>query len=369
MQILIAPDKFKESLTAQEVANAIRDGLGTVLSQASFDIVPVADGGEGTAGIFLGALGGEWVEAATHDALGRPITASYAWMGDQKLAVIEMSAASGLWRIESNQRDPLRAHTLGTGELIADAIARGAEQLLVGLGGSATNDAGVGMASALGWKFLDAANNTLAPSPAEFRKISKIVPPGRPLSCRVTGLCDVNNPLLGGAGATRTFGPQKGASSEMLATLEESLAHVALLCSDQFGKDLSLVPGAGAAGGLGFGLLTFLQATLESGFNAISRLVDLESRVLAADLVITGEGRLDAQSLQGKAPFEISQLAQRHGKPVIGFAGIIEGELPGFDACIPIANGPLTLEESRARAAELLRAAAKRTARLLKITL
>ena len=245
---------------------------GRYFSQASFDIVPVADGGEGTAGIFLGALGGEWVEAATHDALGRPITASYAWMGDQKLAVIEMSAASGLWRIKSNQRDPLRAHTLGTGELIADAIARGAEQLLVGLGGSATNDAGVGMASALGWKFLDAANNTLAPSPAEFCKISKIVPPGTPLSCRVTGLCDVNNPLLGAAGATRTFGPQKGASPEMLATLEESLAHVALLCSEQFGKDLSLVPGAGAAGGLGFGLLTFLQATLESGFNAISRL-------------------------------------------------------------------------------------------------
>jgi glycerate 2-kinase len=369
MQILIAPDKFKESLTAQEVAYAIRDGVSAVLPQANFDIVPVADGGEGTAGIFLGALGGEWVEAATHDAVGRPITASYAWMGDRKLAVIEMSAASGLWRIESNQRDPLRAHTLGTGELIADAIARGAEQLLVGLGGSATNDAGVGMASALGWKFLDAANNTLAPYPAEFRKISKVVPPGGPLSCRVTGLCDVSNPLLGGAGATRTFGPQKGASSEMLATLEESLAHLALLCSDQFGKDLSLVPGAGAAGGLGFGLLTFLQATLESGFNAISRLVDLESRVSAADLVITGEGRLDAQSLQGKAPFEISQLAQRHGKPVIGFAGIIEGELPGFDACIPIANGPLTLEESRAHAAELLRAAAKRTARLLKITL
>jgi glycerate kinase len=248
-------------------------------------------------------------------------------------------------------------------------MARGAEHLLVGLGGSATNDAGVGMATALGWKFLDEAQNTLAPYPAEFCRISKILPPGTPLSCRVTGLCDVSNPLLGDAGATHTFGPQKGVSPEMLARLEKSLAHLARLCSDQFGKDLSLVPGAGAAGGLGFGLLTFLQATLESGFNAISRLMDLESRVSAADLVITGEGRLDAQSLRGKAPFEISQLAQRHGKPIIGFAGIIEGELPGFDACIPIANGPLTLEESRAHAAELLRAAAKRTARLLKITL
>jgi glycerate 2-kinase len=369
MQILIAPDKFKESLTAQEVAYAIRDGVSAVLPQANFDIVPVADGGEGTAGIFLTAMAGEWVEAATHDALGRPVNASYAWMNERKLAVIEMSAASGLWRIESRERDPLRAHTLGTGELIADAISRGAKQLLVGLGGSATNDAGVGMATALGWKFLDEANNTLAPYPAEFRKISKILPPSTPLSCRVTGLCDVGNPLLGDAGATRIFGPQKGASPEMLVRLENSLTHLARLCSDQFGKDLSPVPGAGAAGGLGFGLLMFLQATLESGFRAISRLMDLESRVSAADLVITGEGRLDAQSLQGKAPFEISQLAQRQGKPVIGFAGIIEGELPGFDACIPIANGPLTLEESRAHAADLLRAAARRTARLLKITL
>jgi glycerate 2-kinase len=309
------------------------------------------------------------VEVATHDALERPVNASYAWMDDQNLAVIEMSAASGLWRIDSNERDPLHAHTVGTGELIADAIGRGAEHLLVGLGGSATNDAGVGMAIALGWKFLDEGDNPLAPHPAEFLRISEIVAPVTPLSCRVTGLCDVNNPLLGDAGATRTFGPQKGVSPEMLAKLEEALAHVARLCSEQFGMDLSLVPGAGAAGGLGFGLLTFLGAKLESGFNAISRLMDLESRVSAADLVITGEGRLDAQSLQGKAPFEISRLAQRHGKPVIGFAGIIEGELPGFDACIPIANGPLTLEESRARAAELLYVAAKRTARLLKLTL
>jgi glycerate 2-kinase len=369
MQILIAPDKFKESLTAQEVANAIRDGLSAVLPQANFDIVPVADGGEGTAGIFLTAMGGEWVEAATHDALGRPVNASYAWMGDRKLAVIEMSAASGLWRIGSNERDPLHAHTLGTGELIAHAIARGAEHVLVGLGGSATNDAGVGMATALGWKFLGKGDNVLAPYPAAFGEIRTILRPITSLSCRVTGLCDVGNPLLGDTGATRTFGPQKGASPQMLARLEECLAHLARLCSDQFGKDLSLVPGAGAAGGLGFGLLTFLQATLESGFNAISRLMDLESRVSAADLVITGEGKLDTQSLQGKAPFEISQLAQRYGKPVIGFAGMIEGELPGFDACIPIANGPVTLEESRAHAAELLRAAARRTARLLKITL
>ena len=369
MRILIAPDKFKESLTAQQVADAIRDGFYSVFADASYDLVPVADGGEGTSGIFLQALGGEWVEVATHDALGRAVNASYAWVSDRKLAVIDMSAASGLWRIKADERDPLHANTVGTGELIASAIGRGAENLLVGLGGSATNDAGVGMATALGWKFLDESNSTVPPYPVEFPKIRKILPPVSQLSCRVAGLCDVGNPLLGESGATRTFGPQKGVSPDMLTMLEDSLAHVAGVCREQLGNDHTCIPGAGAAGGLGFGLLMFVNATLESGFKAISRLMDLEKRVSAADLVITGEGRLDAQSLHGKAPFEISQLATRHGKPVIGFAGMIDDDLPGFDACIPIANGPLTLEESRRHAAELLRAAARRTARLLKIIL
>jgi len=369
MRILIAPDKFKESLTAQQVAAAIRDGFRSVFAEASFDIVPVADGGEGTAGIFLETLGGNWVEVATHDALDRPINASYAWIPSGELAVIDMSAASGLWRIAASERDPMRATTFGTGELVADAISRGARNLVIGLGGSATNDAGVGAAAALGWRFLDKQDNAITPCPAEFLRIHKILPPATPLSCSVTGLCDVGNPLLGESGATRTFGPQKGATPDMLRQLEESLSHLARLCSKQLGKDYSCVPGAGAAGGLGFGMLAFLQAKLESGFNAVARLMDLEKRVAAADLVITGEGRLDAQSLHGKAPFEISRLAERYGKRVIGFAGIIHDELPGFDACIPIANGPLTLDESRLRAAELLRAAAARTARLLKITL
>jgi glycerate 2-kinase len=369
MRILIAPDKFKESLTAQQVAAAIRDGFRSVFAEASFDIVPVADGGEGTAGIFLEALGGEWVEVASHDALNRPVTASYAWIGDTKLAVIEMSAASGLWRIAAGERNPTQANTFGTGELVADAIGRGARNLLIGLGGSATNDAGVGMAAALGWKFLDEEGRAVTPHPTEFRRIRRMVPPPTSLSCNVTGLCDVGNPLLGESGATRVFGPQKGVTGSMLSELEDSLAHIASLCAKQFGEDHSGVAGAGAAGGLGFGLLVFLRARLESGFQAISRLMDLEKRISSADLVITGEGRLDAQSLHGKAPFEISQLAARYRKPVIGFAGIIDDELPGFDACVPIANGPLTLDESRRRAAELLRAAATRTARLLRITL
>jgi glycerate 2-kinase len=369
MRILIAPDKFKGSLTAKEVAYAIRDGFHSVFPEANFDIVPVADGGEGTAEIFLESLGGQRVEVAAHDALGRSVTASYSWIPSSELAVIDMSSASGLWRIADTERNPSRASTFGTGELMADAIARGAKNLIIGLGGSATNDAGVGMAAALGWTFLDDQNQAVAPCPAEFLRIRHIVPPATRLSCSVTGLCDVKNPLLGELGATRVFGPQKGVTPEALASLDEALGDLANMCREQLGNDYSNTPGAGAAGGLGFGLLAFCHGSLEPGFQAVARLMDLESQTADADLVITGEGRLDAQSLQGKAPFEIARLAARHGKPVIGFAGLVEEDLPGLDACVPIANGPLTLDESRLRAAELLRATAARTARLLKITL
>ncbi len=369
MRILIAPDKFKESLSAREVAFAIRDGLKSVFSQATFDIVPVADGGEGTAEIFREALAGRRVEVDAHDALGRSITASYTWIPESQIAIIDMSSASGLWRIAEAERDPSRASTFGTGELMANAIARGAKDLIVGLGGSATNDAGAGMAAALGWRFLDNQDQPVSPCPAEFLRIRQVFPPAARLSCGITALCDVRNPLLGELGATRVFGPQKGATSEMLFSLEAALSHLASLCREQLGDDHSNSPGAGAAGGLGFGLLAFCQASLEPGFSAVARLMDLESKAAGADLLITGEGRLDTQSLQGKAPFEIARLAGRHGKPVIAFAGLLEGDLPGFDACVPIANGPLTLNESKIHAAELLRSAAARTARLLKITL
>ena len=369
MRILIAPDKFKGSLTAIEVASAIRDGFFSVFPDARFDIVPVADGGEGTAEIFREALGGQRVEVSAHDALGRPVTASYAWIPSSEVAVIDMSSASGLWRIADAERDPRRASTFGTGELMVDAIARGAKNLMIGLGGSATNDAGAGMAAALGWMFLDERNETVAPHPAEFPRIRQIIPPDTPLSCSVTGLCDVKNPLLGELGATRVFGPQKGVTPETLTSLEDGLAHLANLYREQMGRDFIETPGAGAAGGLGFGLLAFCRGSLEPGFQAVARLMDLDSKAAGADLVITGEGRLDAQSLHGKAPYEIARLAARHGKPVIGFAGLVEEALPEFDACVPIADGPLTLDESRLRAAELLRAAAVRTARLLRINL
>ena len=369
MRILVAPDKFKHSLSALHVAEAIRDGFLTVFPEAEIELAPIADGGEGTAEIFREVLDGELIEVAAHDALGRSVTASYTWVAEQNLAVIEMSAASGLWRLQPEERNALRASTFGTGEIMRDALGRGAAKIIVGLGGSATNDAGCGMADALGWMFLDGNGSPIALRPENFLQVAKIVAPVVPMACEVVALCDVTNPLLGPEGATRVYGPQKGADVDALDTLEQALAHIATVCREQLGSDFAATPGTGAAGGIGFGLMTFCQGTIERGADAISELLGLEDKIAAADLVITAEGKLDAQTLHGKGPMEIARQAKAHGKPVIAFAGKVEVESPLIDACIPIANGPLTLEESQHNAAQLLRAAAARTAALLKISL
>ncbi|CAN5485441.1 glycerate kinase [soil metagenome] len=369
MRILVAPDKFKHSLSALHVAEAIRDGFLTVFPAAEIELAPIADGGEGTAEIFRKVLDGEQINIPSHDALGRPITASYTWISAQKLAVIEMSAASGLWRLKPEERNALQASTSGTGELMRDAASRGATKILVGLGGSATNDAGCGMAGALGWQFLDGNGQTIALVPENFLRVARIVPPSQPLPSEVIALCDVTNPLLGPEGATNVYGPQKGADAAALATLELSLAHIATLCCEQLSTDFAKTPGTGAAGGIGFGLMTFCEGKIERGADAIFELLNLEEKIAAADLVITAEGKLDAQTLHGKGPMEVARQAKAQGKPVIAFAGKVEAESPEIDACIPIANGPLTLEESQQNAAQLLRAAAARTASLLKISL
>lgn len=369
MRILISPDKFKGSLDAAQAAQSIRDGFAAVFPHAEFDLSPIADGGEGTGAIFMNTLGGEEVRAAAHDALGRPVSAAYTWFPDRKLAVIEMSEASGLWRLAASELNPLIASTYGTGELMADALARGAEALYITLGGSATNDAGIGMAAALGWQFFDGTGNEMTPVPENFGMIHRIAAPKARRMCRVKALSDVNNPLLGSRGATRVYAAQKGADTAKMDILEEALRHVADLCRKHFGSDFRDAPGAGATGGLGFGLLTFCDATIEQGFDAVSELLGLEGRIAQADLVITGEGRLDAQTLHGKGPAEVARIARRHNRPVVAFAGAVTGTFPDFDACIPIADGPLTLDESRSRAAELLRSAAERAAHLIKISL
>lgn len=369
MHILISPDKFKGSLSAGAAAEAIRRGVARIFPGAAFDIAPIADGGEGTAGIYCEVLGGIQVTAPAHDALGRPIEASYVWFPDKKMALIEMSEASGLWRLGPDELDPQRASTRGTGELMADALTRGATTLHIALGGSATNDAGLGMAGALGWKFFDASGTERTPVPENFPTLCRIEPPSVQPACEIIALCDVQNPLLGPHGATHMFGPQKGATPTLIPVLEDALAHVADLCSDQLGRDFRDAPGAGATGGLAFGLMTFCGGRLQPGFDTVAGLLDLETRVARADLVVTGEGRLDAQTSHGKGPAEIARLARTHSKPVIALAGKVEGALSEFDACLSIANGPLTLDESRLHAADLLEAAAERAARLLKISL
>ncbi|HRJ74048.1 MAG TPA: glycerate kinase, partial [Terrimicrobiaceae bacterium] len=216
MRILISPDKFKGSLDAALAAQSIRDGFAAVFPHAEYDLSPIADGGEGTGAIFMSSLGGEEVRTAAHDALGRPISAAYIWFPTRKLAVVEMSEASGLWRLTASELNPLVASTYGTGELMADAIARGAETLCVTLGGSATNDAGIGMAAALGWKFIDGTGNEMTPVPENFGMIHRIVPPETRWNCRVKALSDVNNPLLGSRGATRIYAAQKGADAAQM---------------------------------------------------------------------------------------------------------------------------------------------------------
>lgn len=369
MRIAICPDKFKGSLSALKVAEALQTGFGEVYPDAEYHLIPIADGGEGTAEIFVTELEGTWKTSIAQDALGRNVETSYGWVPGEKLAVIEMSTAAGLWRLAKEELNPLAASTYGVGQLIKEATEAGATTIYVGLGGSATNDAGVGLAAAIGWKFLNLSGEEINPTPGQFLEIARIIPPQAPLSIKVRGLCDVRNPLLGPEGATRVYGPQKGATPELVEQLETALAHLADVCARDLGQDFRGVPGSGAAGGLGFGLLAFCGAEIVSGFDAIEELLHLKDHIAAADLVLTGEGRIDSQSLQGKGPAEIARLAREHGKPVIAFAGASEVADGVFDAIIPIADGPLTLDESRRRAADLLQQAAVRTARLLKIAL
>ncbi len=319
MNILIVADKFKGSLTTSQVGAAIRSGFEKTIPGVICRELPLADGGEGTAEILCGALAGEWVTAPAHDPLGETVDAGYAWLPD-RVAVIGMSAASGLWRIPPERRDLLRASTFGTGELMEDAIKRGARKILLGLGGSATNDGGVGAAAALGYRFVDHRGQALEPCPHSFSKVRRIVRPARKFP-EVVAMCDVENPLLGPRGATYTYGPQKGGDALTLSRLEESLAHLANIVALRGAGDFRETPGAGSAGGFGFGALSFFGARLCSGFEAVSEALGLPEAIASSDLVITGEGCMDRQTLEGKGPAGVALLARRCSKPVIAFAG------------------------------------------------
>lgn len=384
MKILIAPDKFKGALNAREVAENIAKGLHDALPDATIEIVPMADGGEGTAEVICNARGGSWVQCKAHDPLGREIDVRYAWIGDEKLAVIEMSEASGMRRLPESERDPLRSTTFGVGEMILDAVSRGASEIIIGLGGSATNDGGFGMARALGFRFFSDANE-LTDGVSELAKLTRIetsvaagVSPAnartqstrpRTLSgLKIIAAVDVKNPLLGENGATRVFGPQKGATKDDIDILEKALTRLADVVAEEFGFDYRNEPGAGAAGGLGFGLMSFCGAKIRPGFDVVAEAVGLEAKIEDADIVITGEGSLDRQTLEGKTPAGVARLARKFGKPVFAIVGRATNDpevREVFDAVYENARPGMSQEENMKRAAELLRENARDLAHTL----
>lgn len=364
VRILIAPDKFKGSLSAKDVAQNMAAGLREIFPDARIDIIPMADGGEGTAEVIARALDASWIECKAHDPLGRKIDARYAFVDDRKLAVMEMSEAAGMRRLQPNERNVDLATTFGVGEMLLDAARHGAREIIIGLGGSATNDGGFGMAREIGFKFFEQEQEQeqeLKGSVSELLKLRRIETPKNSLRQRVVAAVDVRNPLLGKNGATQVFGPQKGATPDNIDIFERALTRLADVVAQTFEKDLRDVPGAGAAGGLGFGLMTFCNAIIKPGFDVVAEAVDLESKMKEADLVITGEGSLDRQTLEGKVPAGVARLARKLGKRVFAIVGRASEDRDVRE----LFDGVYELGGSIAQAPELLREKARELAKIL----
>ena len=362
MRILIAPDKFKGSLGTRAVGEAIARGLQAALPEAQVEIVALADGGEGTAEAICEGRGGEWMDCAAHDALGRVLQSRYAWLAAPRLAVMEMSAAAGLAQLAPNERDPMRATTFGVGEMLQAAADQGAAQIIVGLGGSATNDGGFGMARALGFRFFGEEDRELMGPVAELLTLERIEKPDDLRLPSIVVACDVTNPLLGPHGATHTFGAQKGATPEQIDILESALARLAEVAAQIFACDDRDIPGAGAAGGLGFGLMTFCGAAVRSGFEVVAEAIELRAKIERADLVITGEGKLDRQTLAGKGPAGVARMARELQKPVYAIVGVATDDpevrqlfegIATLDDVSPGYRNTAQLLETRARALAL----------------
>lgn len=373
MRVVIAPDSFKGSVSSLEAAQAIEAGLRSIGEPIDVVLVPMADGGEGTAEALQRILGGVMVEIVTTDPLDRPIMASYAWMADRCLAVIEMAAASGLPLLRGDL-NPADASSYGTGVLISHALAQGAREIILGLGGSATNDGGAGMMSALGVRFMDAHGALLRGCGGTLGKIATVDLSGldrRLADVRITVASDVTSPLLGPDGATYVFGPQKGVAPDQLAVFDAAMARYADVVDRAMGTDCRHASGSGAAGGMGYALRSMLDVTFQDGFSLMAAMAGLETLIAGADLVITGEGKLDAQSLVGKVPVNIARMGQAAGVPVVAFAGAIDGtlaalRLAGLSTVIPVVDRPMTLDKAMAEGAILLeRAAARFMAALL----
>lgn len=330
MRLLIAPDKFKGSLSAREVAENIAVGLRQVLTDAKIEIVPMADGGEGTAEVICDSLQGSWLKCKAHDPLGREIEVRYAWIADGKLAIMEMSEAAGMRRVVGEKVDVDLATTFGVGEMLLDGTRRGAREIIIGLGGSATNDGGVGMARALGFRFLTQEQaskldgfkqSSLHGRVSELAMLVQIKRPAELALPKIVAAVDVRNPLLGPNGATRVFGPQKGATPDKIDILERALTRLADVVAKEFAVDYRNEPGAGAAGGLGFALMSFCGAKIRPGFDVVAEAVGLAAKLRDVDVVITGEGSLDRQTLEGKTPAGVARLARELGKRVFAIVG------------------------------------------------
>jgi glycerate 2-kinase len=378
MRVLIAVDKFKGSLPGMAVAEAIVAGLrragGESLAGWEWDLCPIADGGEGTVAAVVGALRGDWVVTTAVDAQRRPCEVRYGLVptedGLGQRAVMEMSAASGLAQVLDLPLDPWRATTAGTGMMLRDAMRRGVRGITLGIGGSATNDGGLGMALALGYRFLDAAGAEVEALPEAWAQVERILPPAEALQMApIQVACDVENPLLGESGATWVYGAQKGVGAAERERFEARLAGLAEMVKRDLGCDKRALPGAGAAGGLGFGLMAFAGAELASGFDLVAGVIRLEERVRAADVVITGEGRLDGQTLHGKGPVGVARLARRLGKRVYAVAGGIErgvGLEAEFDGMIATKPEGMALAEAMAAGARLIEESVEPLAKLLR---
>ena len=373
MKVVIAPDSYKGCLSALEVAKAMERGVLSVFPSAEVRKIPIADGGEGTVAALVTATNGQLRQTEVTDPLGNKIIAHWGVLGDGRTAVIEMAAASGLPLVPKEKRDPRVTTTYGTGELIKAALAEGLAKIIIGIGGSATNDGGTGMARALGVRFLDAAGQEVAAGGGSLAEICQIDTTGldpRLKNTEIVVACDVDNTLCGTRGASAVFGPQKGATPEMVQQLDAGLAKYASCARQATGRDVAEKAGAGAAGGLGAGLMFFTPAQLKPGVEIVLDAVGFSDIVRDADFVITGEGRTDFQTAFGKAPVGVAKVAKTHGAPVFCISGGLgEGAddvlAQGIDAVMSICDRPLSLEECMAAGAQLIEPAAARLSRIV----
>ena len=375
MKIVIAPDSYKESLSALEVATAIEQGFREIFPDAHYVKLPVADGGEGTVEAMVAATQGGIIKVRVTGPLGENAEGFYGLSGDEQSAFIEMAAASGLEMVAPSLRNPLKTTSWGTGELIRHALDAGVKHIIIGIGGSATNDGGAGMVQALGAKLLDAEDNPIGMGGGELEKLARIdisELDTRLASCRIEVACDVTNPLTGKEGASAVFGPQKGATPEMIARLDDSLAHYAKIIARDLDIDVLNLEGGGAAGGMGAALYAFCGAELRQGIEIVTDALHLDNHVADADLVITGEGRIDSQTIHGKVPVGVAKVAKRYNKPVIGIAGSLTADVGvvhehGIDAVFSVIYTVCTLEEALKNAEENVRMAARNIAAVLKM--